>query len=88
MGWTKLGTLAFLIFMMIFLSIFGSYFGFTVNGEPKGGEISLASAWDYFAGMMTFSIDDVPELFSYVFIFMTIMSAAIIVMMFLPGGGG
>jgi len=88
MNWTKLGALAFLVFIMIVLSVFGGHFGYTVHGEPEGGEVSLISAWGYFAGMMTFSIDDTPALFSWAFIFMCIMSGAILVMMFLPGGGG
>lgn len=88
MSWTKLGALGFIVFIMIVLSVFGGHFGYSVHGQPQGGEVSLLSTWGYFAGMMTFSIDDTPDLFSWVFIFMTIVSAAILVMMFLPGGGG
>jgi len=119
MGWTKLATLAFLLFIIFAVSIFGGHFGYTVNGVPKGGENVEGSlppgvykigdmpfsdneptitvtedtkwfgnAFSYYLDMVQFRVDDTPELFSYVFLFISIMALAVIVSTFIPGLGG
>ena len=37
MGWTKLGVLTLLLFIIFTVSAFGNHFGYTVDGVPKGG---------------------------------------------------
>ena len=38
MGWTKLGVLTLLLFIIFSVSMFGNHFGYTVDGVPHGGQ--------------------------------------------------
>jgi len=99
MGWTKLGTLAFFLVIIFTVSVFCGHFGYTVDGVPQGasiegqpgllGAISWASdAFGFLFNLMTFQVDNTPELIGIIFIIMSLLSLTILVMMFLPGGSG
>lgn len=48
----------------------------------------FGNAFSYFFDMVSFSVDDVPELFNYVFIFISILVVAVAISLFIPGLGG
>ena len=99
MGWSKLGVLALLLVIIFTVSVFCGHFGYSVDGVPQGGIVegkpgllgAVQWGWDalvFLFNMMSFQIDGVPELIGIVFIIMSLLSAFILVTIFLPGGSG
>lgn len=99
MSWSKLGVLMLFICIIFTVAIFGAHFGYTVNGVPKGGDIegkpgilgaiewgwnAIGFLWD----MMTFQVDDCPDIMGYIFAAISLICLFIIVSIFLPGGSG
>lgn len=98
MNWSRLAILTLLFVIIFTVSIFGGRFGYTVNGVPQGGTVEgkpgilMAIIWgwnalQFFFDMIFFQVDGMPEVFSFIFLLMALISIYILVSLFLPGGG-
>lgn len=99
MSWSKLGVLILMLVIIFTVSLFGGHFGYTVDGVPKGGDISEAPgilgaiswAWNGLAfvyDMMSFQVDNMPVIINTIFLIMGLVTLFLFVTMFLPGGSG